>query len=226
MFYLDSTYMIYIVPALLLSLYAQARVKSVYHKYARIYAQSGLTGAQVAERIMRYAGINNVGIERTPGKLTDHYDPTKQMVRFSQDVYASSSLAALGIAAHEVGHVLQHHQGYVPIKIRNSILPVVQIGSTLAIPLFFLGLFMGPSLMDLGILLFGGVVVFHLVTLPVEFDASRRAVAILREGGYLQPSEIQPVKKVLNAAAMTYVAALVMAIAQMLRLMALSNRRR
>lgn len=221
-----SSYMIYILPALILSLIAQAKVKSAYAKYSRVRASSNLTGADIASRILSKANINDVSIGRVSGELTDHYDPRKKEINLSSNIHNGNTIAAYGIAAHEAGHVLQHYEGYAPIKLRNSIVPVVKISSSAAIPLFFLGfLFNAGSFMTLGIILFSGVVVFHLVTLPVEFNASKRAISVLQNDGYLSRTEISGVKEVLNAAALTYVASAVMAAMQLLRLLAMSRRR-
>jgi len=221
-----GSYMIYILPALLLSLFAQSKVKSAYAKYSRVRASSNLTGADIAKRILTNANINNVSIGRVSGQLTDHYDPSKKVINLSNDIYNGNTIAAYGIAAHEAGHVLQHYQGYGPIKLRNAIVPVVQISSKAAIPLFFLGMIINAGgFMTLGIILFSGVVIFHLVTLPVEFNASKRAISVLQDDGYLSRTEISGVKEVLNAAALTYVASAVMAAMQLLRLLAMSRRR-
>ncbi len=225
MFY--SSYFVYILPALILAMFAQSRIRSAYAKYSQVRTRSGLTGAEVAQKIMRNAGITDVGVELSKGRLSDHFDPRSKVVRLSSEVYHGNSVAAFGIAAHEVGHVLQHQRGYAPIQIRNGILPVVQLGSGAAMPLFIVGLLFNSGLMlNIGIILFSAVVVFHFVTLPVEFNASNRAIAVLEGEGYLQPQEIQGVKKVLRAAAFTYVASAIMAVAQLLRLLALSSRRR
>jgi len=218
--------MIYILPALLLSLFAQSKVKSAYAKYSRVRASSNLTGADIAKRILMNASINDVNIGRVSGQLTDHYDPRKKTINLSNDIYNGNTIAAYGIAAHEAGHVLQHYQGYGPIKLRNAIVPVVQISSKAAIPMFFLGMIINAGgFMTLGIVLFSGVVIFHLVTLPVEFNASKRAISVLQNDGYLSRTEISGVKEVLTAAALTYVASAVMAAMQLLRLLALSRRR-
>lgn len=222
-----NSYMIFILPALILSLIAQSRVKSAFAKYSRVRASTNLTGADIARKILSSAGITDVELGRVAGELTDHYDPSKNIVNLSGGVYDGNTIAAYGVAAHEVGHVLQHYQGYTPIKLRNSIVPVAQISSQAAMPLFFLGfLFNTGFLMTLGIILFSGVVVFHLVTLPVEFNASNRAISILENDGYLTRTEISGVKEVLNAAALTYVASAVMAAMQLLRLLSMSKRER
>ncbi|MFP4456186.1 MAG: zinc metallopeptidase [Clostridia bacterium] len=218
--------MIYILPALILSLIAQSKVKSAYAKYSKVRASSNLTGADIARRILVNANINDVSIGRVSGELTDHYDPRKKEINLSNNIHSGNTIAAYGIAAHEAGHVLQHYEGYGPIKLRNSIVPVIQFSSSAAIPLFFLGfLFNAGTFMTLGIVLFSGVVVFHLVTLPVEFNASKRAINVLQNDGYLSQTEISGVKEVLNAAALTYVASAVMAAMQLLRLLAMSRRR-
>lgn len=226
MYFLDGGFFVFVLPALLFAMYAQARVRGAYQRYARVFSRRGITAAQLASLLLKHNGLHHIQVGVSPGQLTDHYDPRHKIVRLSEGVYHSSSLAALGIAAHEVGHALQHRDGYVPLQIRNSIVPVAQLGSTLAFPLFFVGLFMGlPFLVDIGIWLFLGAVLFQVVTLPVEFNASRRAISILREGNFLSGEELRPVREVLNAAALTYVAATAMAIAQLLRLLALANRR-
>lgn len=226
MYFWDGGFFVFVLPALLFAMYAQARVRGAYQRYSRVFSRRGITAAQLASLLLRHNGLHHIEVGVSPGQLTDHYDPRHKIVRLSEGVYHSSSLAALGIAAHEVGHALQHRDGYVPLQIRNSIVPVAQLGSTLAFPLFFVGLFMGlPFLVDVGIWLFLGAVLFQVVTLPVEFNASRRAISILREGNFLSSEELRPVREVLNAAALTYVAATAMAIAQLLRLLALANRR-
>lgn len=220
-----SSYFIYILPALVLAMIAQSRVRAAYAKYSQVRTMSGLTGGEVAKRIMWNAGVNDVTVEMVQGQLSDHFDPRKNVVRLSPGVFNGNSIAAFGIAAHEVGHVLQHEHGYAPIRLRNSILPVVQFSSQAAFPLFLLGIFLRfDSLMTLGILLFSAAVIFHFVTLPVEFNASRRAVAILEGEGYLQYEEISGVKEVLNAAAFTYVASALMALMQLMRLLAMRRR--
>ncbi|HEY8394050.1 MAG TPA: zinc metallopeptidase [Thermaerobacter sp.] len=213
-------------PALLLALWAQSKVSSAYEQYSRVRAANGLTGAQVAENLLRGAGIHDVRVEPTRGHLTDHYDPRKKVVRLSEGVYYGSSVAAQGIAAHEVGHAIQHATGYVWLGLRNAIIPATQFGSQLALPLFFLGLIMQlDPLLNLGILLFSLAVAFQVITLPVEFNASARALASLAGGGYLQPAEVRGARSVLQAAALTYVAAMVMAVMQLLYLLSLRDRR-
>lgn len=228
MFFFDFTFFL-LIPPLLLALYAQNKVKSTYKRFSAIAASRRISASEAANQILNSAGAGNVTIEKIQGKLSDHYDPRKKALRLSQDIYNSRSIAALGIAAHEAGHAVQHHRGYAPLHIRNAIYPVASFGSTLAFPLFFIGFIFsqqGPSiLMDLGILLFSGAVVFSLLTLPVEFDASKRALVYLREGGYLNEKELQGTRKVLSAAALTYVAATAMAIMQLLRLILLRGAR-
>lgn len=229
--YWDSTfyYLILVVPALLISLWAQVRVKSAFRRYSQVFNTRGLTGYLVARQILDDNGLQQVRIECVPGALTDHFDPTKEVVRLSQAVYHSPSVAAIGVAAHECGHAIQYQRGYAPLKLRKAMVPVTNIGSALSWPLALVGLFMGlPWLVNLGILLFVIVVVFQLVTLPVEFNASRRALEILKSRQMLAPgAEYQGAKKMLTAAALTYVAALLVSIANLLRLLALTaNRRR
>ncbi len=228
MFFWDYTFFL-LIPPLLLAFYAQAKVKNTYSKYSRVFASSGISGARMAQEILNLGGASDVKIEQTPGKLSDHYDPRKRALRLSEGVYSSDSIAALGIAAHEAGHALQHHTGYAPLHLRNAIYPVASIGSTLAFPLFFIGFLFssrGPSiLMDIGILLFTGAVVFSVLTLPVEFNASKRAVALLGERGYLRGPELDGARRVLSAAALTYVASTAMAAMQLLRMFLLRSSR-
>lgn len=222
MFPFDSTFLL-LIPALLLSIYAQFKVKNTFAKMSQIRSTSGMTGAQVAKSLLKRNNINDVVVEEVQGTLTDHYDSRAKALRLSSDVYHSSSLAALGVAAHETGHALQHKLSYSPLNLRQNIFPVANLGSTLGIPLFFIGLIFGSFsfLMDIGIILFAGAVLFHLVTLPVEFNASRRALAQLDSGGFLRNDEIDGARRVLNAAALTYVAAAAMAALQLLRLVLL-----
>jgi hypothetical protein len=228
MFFGDYTFFL-LVPCLLLAFYAQARVKGTYAKFSRIASSSGISGARMAQEILNAGGAPEVQIEQTPGQLSDHYDPRKRVLRLSAGVYDSSSIAALGIAAHEAGHALQHHTGYAPLHIRNGIYPVANIGSTLAFPIFIAGFFFssrGPNvLMDVGILLFSGAVVFSVLTLPVEFNASRRALALLGERGYLRGGELDGARRVLSAAALTYVASTAMAAMQLVRMLMLRQSR-
>ncbi len=223
MFYIDPYLLVLIVPALAFSLYAQYRVWSTYSKYAQERSASGLTAAQAARRLLDRAGLYDVKIEAVPGQLTDHYDPRTKTLRLSAP--ESRSVAAIGVAAHEAGHALQDAQGYAPLVLRNAVVPVASFGSWLALPLFFLGWIASfQPLMLAGILFFAGVVFFTLITLPVEFDASRRAVQILQESGTIvERSELRAVQKVLSAAALTYVAAAAMAVLQLIRLLLIAR---
>lgn len=225
-YYFDPT-MLIVLPGLLLALWAQFRTQSVFTKYSKVNAQSGMTAAQVAEDMLRQNGITDVTVQRIGGNLTDNYDPRNNVLSLSSTVYGSSSLSALGVAAHEVGHVLQHYDQYAPLKIRSAFVPVAQLGSYAAVPLFILGLLMSwEPLMWAGIIVFIAVVLFYLVTLPVEYNASGRAIAALETGGYLTREETVPARKVLNAAGLTYVAAALQAFLQLLRLLVLSGGRR
>jgi hypothetical protein len=204
-------------PAFLVSILAQLWVKGSFSKYSKISSQSGYSGAKAAYSILKKNGIDDVSIEETKGFLGDHYDPRTKSLRLSRNVYRSNSLAAIGVAAHEAGHALQHAQGYLPLHFRSHLVPVASIGSNLAWPLLFIGLFLKSMMMvKWGILLFSGVVLFQLVTLPVEFNASRRALAALRTSELVSEYEIDGSRKVLTAAAMTYVAAAAAAILQLL----------
>lgn len=221
----DPTFVI-LIPALILALYAQARVQSTFERYSRVAASSGLTGAQVARRILSGAGLDDVAVERVPGRLTDHYDPRGRVLRLSAPVHDSPSLSALGVAAHEAGHAIQHGIGFLPLRIRNQIVPVANLGSQGGPILFLLGLFLGsPFLQDLGIYFFGAAVAFYLITLPVEYNASGRALALLEGGGYLTRQEVVHARRVLDAAALTYVAAALMAVLQLARLLLLRSQR-
>lgn len=226
MFY-DYYYLILVVPALLLAMWAQATVSSTFGKYSKVHSASRLTGEQTARRILDANGLHHIRVEHIRGKLTDHYDPSAEVVRLSDSVYFSDSVAAVGVAAHECGHAVQHSIRYAPLIFRNAIIPVTNFGSKLAIPLFIMGLiFNYPPVSQLGILLFSLVAVFQLVTLPVEFNASSRALATLEQFDYLSPSELRGSRKVLKAAALTYVAALLVTLTQLLRLILLSRNRR
>ena len=227
MFWYDYYYIILVVPALIISLIAQINVKKTYATMARIPNNKRLTGAQAAARVLEYYGIRNVGIEPVGGKLSDHYDPRSNVIRLSQEVFSGTSIASIGIACHEAGHAAQHAQNYVPIKVRNFILPVANIGSTIGFYLAILGYFLGYGiLIDVGIVLFASVAVFQLVTLPIEFNASRRAIAVIEETEMLFAEEVPKAKKVLVAAAMTYVAALLVSIMSLLRLILRTRNRR
>lgn len=227
-FFYDQYYFLLVIPAVIFALWAQFNVQGTYKKYSKVFSMRGYTGASVARTILDNNGLNDVRIEHIQGKLTDHYDPRSKVVRLSDKVYLSTSVAALGIAAHEAGHALQHAKGYSPLKIRNSIIPITQIGSNLAMPLIILGFIFSSFsfLIDIGIWLFLFVVLFQLITLPVEFNASRRAITTLGNMGAMDNQELAQTKKVLKAAAMTYVAALAVALANFLRLILLFGGRR
>lgn len=226
-FYFDTYYLFLVIPAVLIALWAQINVSSTFRKYNNVRNVKGVTADEVARRILDDNGLYNVQIERVSGNLSDHYDPRSNVVRLSDSTYGNSSVGAIGVAAHEVGHAIQHATGYLPIKIRQAIIPVTQIGSSIAIPLAILGIIMSWNvLVTIGILLFSAVVLFQLVTLPVEFNASSRAMKTLETQSILEGGELVGAKRVLRAAALTYVAALIVAIANLVRLIALSNRRR
>ena len=221
--YFDATYLI-LIPAILFSLWAQSQVKNTYARYSQEFA--GLTGAEAARMVLEMNGVNGVTIEPVAGELTDHFDPKSNIIRLSQGVYDVTSVAAVGVAAHEAGHAVQYAVGYSPIKIRTAIIPVTQIGSYLSWPLLLIGLLMGSETLAMaGVLLFCAVMAFQLVTLPVEFNASNRALEALGASGYLKEEQLDGAGKVLRAAAMTYVAALAQAVAQLLRLLMIANRR-
>lgn len=228
-YYYDPTYILVLIGAVL-SLWASATVKSTYNKYSRVYSYSGLTGAQAAAQILRQAGIYDVRIEHVSGNLTDHYDSKARVLRLSDSVYGSNSVAAIGVAAHECGHAIQDQEDYVPLRFRSAFVPVANLGTQVAFPILLLGVFLGSShfLIQVGLLCFFFGVLFQLITLPVEFNASGRAVRILRETGMMSDDELSKTKKVLSAAAMTYVAAAAASILSMLRLIILfgGNRRR
>ena len=225
-YYFDPT-MLIVIPGLLLALWAQFRTQSVFSKYAKVKSQRGMSAAQVATDMLRENGITDVEVVKIGGSLTDNYNPQTNVLSLSSTVYDSTSLSALGVAAHEVGHVFQHYDQYAPLKIRSAFVPVAQLGSWAAVPLFILGLIMSwEPLMWVGIIVFMLVVLFYLVTLPVEYNASNRAIAALESGGYLTREETGPARKVLNAAGLTYVAAALQAFLQLLRLLVLAGGRR
>ena len=226
-FFYDWTYIL-LIPALILSMWAQFRVSSTFSRFSKVRASSGMTATQMAEQLLHAEGVYDVSVERTRGNLTDHYDPRNMVLRLSDSTANSTSVAALGVAAHEAGHVLQHRDGYAPLMLRTAAVPVVNIGSNLSWPLFLVGLiFSWEPLLYAGIALFALAVLFALITLPVEFNASKRALAALEANGYLQPGEeMRGARKVLSAAAMTYVASAFMAIMQLLRLLAIAGARR
>lgn len=226
--YYDWTYILVLI-GLLLSLAASAKVKSTYAKYAQVRSLSGLTGAEAAERILYANGIHDVVVEHVEGNLTDHYDPANKVLCLSDSVYGSNSVAAVGVAAHECGHAIQHANAYVPLRLRSAIVPAANIGARLSWPLILIGLLIGTRnssfFITAGILLFSLSVLFQLVTLPVEFDASNRAVRALADMGILYGDEVKGTRKVLSAAALTYVAAAAASILQLLRLLLLFGRR-
>jgi len=223
-FMYDSTFLI-LIPAIALALYAQFKVQSTFRRYSEIPSGTGYTGAQVAAELLRRRGITDVKVEAVQGMLGDHYDPRTKVLRLSPDVYGSNSLAAIGVAAHEAGHAVQHREGYTALALRSAIVPVATIGTSAAWLLFIIGwITSSPNLVNIGILLFLGYIAFAVITLPVEFNASNRAVALLQGEGFVLPQEAQGVRAVLNAAALTYVAAAAMAISQLLRMLVLRGR--
>lgn len=222
----DPTFFL-LIPAMIFTFWAQNKVTATYNKYAQRLTAGGVAGATVARSLLDMAGLGSVGIEVAEGRLTDHYDPRNRTLRLSRENFGHPSVAALAIAAHEVGHAVQHAQAYAPLTVRNNLVPVVNVVSTLAWPLFLIGFLMANSLfLDIGIWFFVGAVLFQVITLPVEFDASRRAVAMLEGGGYVRGAETEGVKDMLQAAALTYVAAAAVALSQLLRMLLLRNRRR
>lgn len=219
MFFFDQT-MILLIPVLILVFYAQSKVKGNYNKFNQIRNNHNMTGAEVAKFILNKNGIYDVDVVEVRGVLTDHYNPMKKCVCLSSEVYHNTSISSISIASHEVGHAIQHAKNYLPLKLRAGVLPMANIGSNMGFPLFFLGmLFRLPFLMNLGIIFFGGALVFHLVTLPVEFNASSRAIKELNSYGLILGNEETGVKKVLNAAALTYVASTLMALIQLIRML-------
>lgn len=227
MLYFDSTYLI-VLPAVIFALIAQIMVKSTFNKYSKEKNEQGYTARDVARQILDENGLYNIQIEHISGNLTDHHDPSANVIRLSDTVYSSTSVAAIGVAAHEVGHAIQHAQGYNPIKIRQAIIPITRIGSNLAVPLVLIGMVFSAFewLIPVGIFLYTGVVFFQAVTLPVEFNASSRALKTLDERAILRNDEVKMAKKVLTAAAMTYVAAMFSSLMSLLRLILISNRGR
>jgi Zn-dependent membrane protease YugP len=223
---LDSWYFILVLPTILLAMFAQSRVKSTFAKYSGVRAQSGYTGLTAARRILDQNGLRQVNIEGIRGQLTDHFDPRANVLRLSESTYGDNSIAAIGVAAHEAGHAVQHAVGYIPNKIRGALVPVAQIGSSVGPYMAIFGIFLGlPFLTEIGIVLFAGAFLFYLITLPVEFNASSRAMRLLEDQGILGSEELRGARKVLNAAAMTYVASALTAFASLLRLVLLSRGR-
>ncbi len=235
MFYIDWTYIILVLPFVLLSVLASAGVNSSFNRYSKVYSKRGLTAAQAAQRVLDSNGVSGVRIERVKGHLTDHFDPKTNVIRLSEQVYDSTSVASIGVACHEAGHAVQHAVGYIPVKVRTAIVPITNIGSRLSMPLILIGIllsYLGSAysiIAYIGVALFGLCVVFQLVTLPTEFNASRRALKAIESSRILDEKEAKGAKKVLSAAAMTYVAALAVSVMQMLRLLLIvagSQRRR
>ena len=223
---IDIWYLVLILPALLLSMYAQFKVKSTYAKYAKVMSRRGMTSNEAVSFILRNNSINDVVVQPIAGVLTDHYSPNEKIIRLSEGVYGKTSVAALGIAAHEAGHTVQHYSNYGPINFRNALVPVANLGSMLAMPLILIGfVFNFAFLVNLGIIFFASATLFQLVTLPVELNASSRAMKSLEASGALNDEELKMTKKVLSAAALTYVAALAVSFAQLLRLILISRRR-
>ncbi len=225
MFYFDYSYIV-LIPAMIFALWAQARVNSSFNKYNKVMTRSGMTGADAARLILDANGLRHVSIERIAGNLTDHFDPKANVIRLSDSVYGSRGIAAVGVAAHEAGHAVQYAEGYGPMKLRAAIIPVTNFGSKLALPIFLIGLLFSYEVAMIGIALFSLTALFQAVTLPVEFNASSRAMAALDGSGRLEVSELKGAKSVLTAAALTYVAALASALSQILRLLIIANRRR
>ena len=234
-YYFDPTYILVLIGALL-CIFASSRVNSTYSKYAKIRSKRGITGAEAAQRILQMSGIHDVQIQHVAGNLTDHYDPSQKVLRLSDTVYGSNSVAAIGVAAHECGHALQHKEGYLPLKIRSALVPAANIGSRLGIPIVILGLVLGIgfelpgggyfSLAEIGIWVFALAVLFQIITLPVEFNASGRALKMLGSYGLMSEDEVGDCRRVLGAAALTYVAAAASSILQLLRLVILAGNRR
>lgn len=221
--------MILVLAGVVLSLWASGRVQNTFRKYSSVRSMSGMSGAEAAKRLLNSQGIYDVRVEPIRGQLTDHYDPRSKVLRLSESVYDSTSVSAIGVAAHECGHAIQDHVGYVPLRLRSAIVPVANIGSQLAIPLIIIGVLisgMGSTVVQIGILLFTLAVLFQIVTLPVEFNASSRAIALLDQNGILTGQEVEQTRKVLGAAALTYVAAAASSILQLLRLVILFGGRR
>ena len=236
MFYIDWTYIIYVLPAILFAMWASSRVNTTFDRYSKVATRKGMTGRDAARAVLDANGLYHVRVERISGNLTDHYDPKSDVIRLSDSTYGNSSCAAIGVAAHEAGHAIQHATGYVPIRIRTAIVPITNIGAKLSMPLILIGILLSALGEAYAVIAYAGVAcfalstLFQLVTLPTEFNASRRAVAAIEGCGMLDESETDGAKKVLSAAALTYVAALFVSIMQLLRLLAIvsrsSNRRR
>lgn len=225
--FFDSYYLIFVVPALLLSMWAQVKVKSTFDKFSKEALARGMTGAQAAAYLLKINNISDVRIERVAGLLTDHYDPSHKVLRLSESVYSQTSVAAVGVAAHETGHAIQHATHYGPLVLRSTLVPVANIGSAFGPTLAIIGLIASFAfLVDIGLVLFAASVLFYVITLPVEFNASSRAIVILGKSGIMNPEELRGVKKVLSAAAMTYVASALSAIGNFIRLLLIARNRR
>lgn len=228
-YYWDPTYILVVIGAVICMI-ASARVKGTFNKYSQLRSMSGMNGAQVAQRVLQAAGIYDVQVRHVSGSLTDHYDPRTKTVNLSDPVYNATSVAALGVAAHECGHAIQHAKSYAPLSIRSALVPIANFGSMLAWPVILIGLLFNTRssglIIDIGILLFSAAVLFQLVTLPVEFDASRRALVMLRTQGILADDELRYTRRVLKSAALTYVASAAAAILQLLRIILITNERR
>ncbi len=231
MFYYDTSFII-LIPAMIFAMIAQGSVSRTFGKYSNIRNRKNLTGAEAARMVLDNNGLNNVEVEHVRGNLTDHYDPRKRVLRLSDSVYGSNSVSAVSVACHEVGHAIQHAKGYVPLKIRDGIVPIVNLASNLTWPLVLIGFFLltagnyvqGNLIFNIGVITFIAVIAFHIITLPVEFNASRRAINQMQEYGIVGDEEVVGSKKVLRAAAMTYVAALAVAVANLIRILALRSR--
>lgn len=227
--YFDPTYIL-VLAGVVISMMASAKMRSTFQRYSRVRSRSGMTGREAAERLLRSQGIYDVRVEHVSGNLTDHFDPRNKVLRLSDATYNSASVAAIGVAAHECGHAVQHAKGYTPLSIRSALVPVVNFGSAVSWPLIFAGLLINSRsavmMLNLGILAFSLSVLFQIVTLPVEFNASNRALRILGDTGMLYPDEVRDTRKVLTAAALTYVAGAAAAILQLLRLLLITNSRR
>lgn len=223
--YIDWTYIVFVIPAVLFAMIAQFMVTSTFNKYNKVHNSRKVTGFMAARMILDANGLDNVGISRVKGNLTDHYDPKTNTIRLSESVFENTSVGAIGVAAHEAGHAVQYATGYIPIKIRSAIIPITNIGSSLAFPLVILGIILSfPSIAYIGVILFGFAVLFQLVTLPVEFNASRRAMTELKSNQTLSAEELQGSRKVLTAAAMTYIAALAVSLGNFIRLLFIARR--
>lgn len=220
-----SSWIIFVLPAMLFASYAQLKINSAFNKYSKISSETGYTGAQIARMILDRNGLYDIRVEQVSGKLTDHYDPRTRVVRLSNSIYGGNSIASVSVAAHEVGHAIQHSEGYLPLILRNNIAPIANIGSRLVWIFIFIGFAIAPLFIEIGIAIFLSVVLFQIITLPVEFNASSRALVQL-EDGIMSKENIKPAKKVLRAAALTYIAATLVAIAELLRLLSMTNRRR